>query len=142
MKLLLLNIVWSGLLIGEGFSRYWYIIPATIVIEMILIKLMTSRTWGKSLIISTVGNIVSGIIGTIIIGWASILVDILFGSDFFPTAIITWLLMFSGSFGLEYLTVRWAFKDKSRPLMWAVLIGNILSYCFIAVVLIITYCIK
>lgn len=84
-----------------------------------LIKLMTSHLWGKSLLISTFGNLVSGIIRTIVIGCASILIDFLFGSDFFPTILITWILMFAGSFGLEYLTVRWIFKDKSQTLMWA-----------------------
>lgn len=133
MNLVLLNFVWSGVLIGESFIRFWYIIPATIVIEMVIIKLMTSHLWGKSLLISTVGNLVSGVIGTIVIGCASILIDFLFGSDFFPTMLITWILMFAGSFGLEYLTVRWIFKDKSRALMWAILSGNVLSYCFIVI---------
>ena len=41
MNLVLLNFVWSGVLIGESFIRFWYIIPATIVIEMVIIKLMT-----------------------------------------------------------------------------------------------------
>ena len=123
MNLVLLNFVWSGVLIGESFIRFWYIIPATIVIEMVIIKLMTSHPWGKSLLISTVGNLVSGIIETIVIGCASI-------------------LMFAGSFGLEYLTVRWIFKDKSRAVMWAILSGNVLSYCFIVISLLVKYWIK
>ena len=142
MNLVLLNFVWSGVLIGESFIRFWYIIPATIVIEMVKIKLMTSHPWGKSLLISTVGNLVSGIIETIVIGCASILIDFLFGSDFFPTMLITWILMFAGSFGLEYLTVRWIFKDKSRAVMWAILSGNVLSYCFIVISLLVKYWIK
>ena len=124
MNLVLLNFVWSGVLIGESFIRFWYIIPATIVIEMVII------------------NLVSGVIGTIVIGCASILIDFLFGSDFFPTMLITWILMFAGSFGLEYLTVRWIFKDKSRALMWAILSGNVLSYCFIVISLLVKYWIK
>lgn len=103
---------------------------------------MTFHLWGKSLLISTVGNLVSGVIGTIVIGCASILIDFLFGSDFFPTMLITWILMFAGSFGLEYLTVRWIFKDKSRALMWAILSGNVLSYCFIVISLLVKYWIK
>ena len=47
MNLVLLNFVWSGVLIGESFIRFWYIIPATIVIEMVIIKLMTSHPWGN-----------------------------------------------------------------------------------------------
>lgn len=47
MNLVLLNFVWSGVLIGESFIRFWYIIPATIVIEMVIIKLMTSHLWGE-----------------------------------------------------------------------------------------------
>lgn len=39
MNLVLLNFVWSGVLIGESFIRFWYIIPATIVIEMVIIKI-------------------------------------------------------------------------------------------------------
>ncbi|MCS3023040.1 hypothetical protein NXW75_01975 [Bacteroides xylanisolvens] len=70
MNIVLLNFVWSGVIIGESFIRFWYIIPATIIIEMVIIKLMTSHLWGKSLLISTVGNLVSGIIGTIVIGCA------------------------------------------------------------------------
>lgn len=142
MNSVLLDFVWSGILIGESFTQFWYIMPATIVIEMVLIKLMTHHLWGKSLLISIVGNLFSGVIGTIVIGCASILVDFLFGSDFFPTMLITWLLMFAGSFGLEYIMVRWIFKDKSRALMWAVFIGNLLSYCFIAVSLVISFYIK
>lgn len=56
--------------------------------------------------------------------------------------LITWILMFAGSFGLEYLTVRWIFKDKSRALMWAILSGNVLSYCFIVISLLVKYWIK
>ena len=88
MNLVLLNFVWSGVLIGESFIRFWYIIPATIVIEMVIIKLMTSHPWGKSLLISTVGNLVSGIIGTIVIGCASILIDFLFGSHVFDSVFV------------------------------------------------------
>lgn len=142
MNFVLLNFVWSGALIGQSFARFWYIIPVTIVIEMVLIKLMTSHSWGKSLLISLVGNLVSGVIGTIVTGSASILVDFLFGSHFFPTMLLTWILMFAGSFGLEYLTVRWIFKDKSRALMWAVFSGNVLSYCFIVISLLVTYWMK
>lgn len=113
MNFVLLNFVWSGTLIGQSFVRFWYIIPVTIVIEMVLIKLMTSHSWGKSLLISLVGNLVSGVIGTIVTGSASILVDFLFGSHFFPTMFLTWILMFAGSFGLEYLTVRWILKIRA-----------------------------
>lgn len=61
---------------------------------------------------------------------------------FFSTMLITWILMFAGSFGLEYLTVRWIFKDKSRAVMWAILSGNVLSYCFIVISLLVKYWIK
>lgn len=142
MNSMLLNFVWGGILVVESFARFWYIILATIVIEMVLIKLMTPHLWGKSLIISTVGNLVSGVIGTIVIGWASILVDVMFSSNAIPSMIITWILMFAGSFGLEYLTVRWIFKDKSRALMWAVFSGNVLSYCFIVISMFVKYWIK
>ncbi len=142
MNLVLLNLAWSGIVVWQSFVGFWFIIPATIAIEMVIIKLMTPHSWGKSLLISIVGNLVSGVIGTIVIGWASMLVDLMFGSSLFPTMIITWILMFAGSFGLEYLTVRWIFKDKSRALMWAVFSGNVLSYCFIVISLLVTYWIK
>ena len=32
MNSVLLDFVWSGILIGESFTQFWYIIPATIVI--------------------------------------------------------------------------------------------------------------
>ena len=34
MNSVLLDFVWSGILIGGSFTQFWYIIPATIVIEI------------------------------------------------------------------------------------------------------------
>lgn len=135
--LILLNIVWAGLAVLEGFVHYWFIIPATIIIEMFLIKRFTGYGWGSSFLMSFMGNFASGVVGTVLMGFASIVVDI-FGANI----VCAWLLMLLGSFGIEYWVVKQGLEDDAdmnRKLFWAILIGNVLSYLFIAVYILIRH---
>ena len=55
MNSVLLDFVWSGILIGESFTQFWYIIPATIVIEIFYAIVSSLFLWLFPFILSRIG---------------------------------------------------------------------------------------
>ena len=145
MRIILLDMVWPALYVSETFWRFWFLIIGTIVIETFVIKFFLKFSWSKSFLISLIGNSVSGIIGTFVMMWAMLLwhaaVD-----NFVPKAtfdpinwVATYILMCIGSVFLETLTIKLLFKESIKRLFLPMLTGNVLSYSFIAFVMITGY---
>lgn len=142
MKAILLDMVWPALYVSETFWRFWFLVIGTIIIETFVIKYFLKYSWSKSFIVSLIGNSVSGFIGTIVMMYAMLFWHLLV-DNFLPHAtfdrvnwVATYFLMCLGSVLLEILTVSLIFKEKIKRLFLPMLTGNLLSYLFIAYVMI------
>lgn len=141
MKIVLLNMVWPALYVSETFWQFWFLVIGTIFVELFVIKYFLKFSWTKSLILSVIGNLVSGFIGTFIMMWAMLfwhlIIDRLTQATFANINwIATYILMCLGSVFLETLTIKIIYKEKIKRLFLPMLTGNLLSYAFIAFVMI------
>lgn len=140
MKNILLNVVWPALYVSEELWRFWFLVIGTILIETFVIKIFLKFSLTKSIIASIVGNCVSGFIGTFVMMWAMLLwhliIDRLTQGTFANVNwIATFILMCLGSVFLETLTIKRIYKEKIKRLFFPMLIGNFLTYGFIAYVM-------
>lgn len=133
-----LNMIWPALYISEELWRFWFLVLLTILIETFTIKAILPYTWRKSALASLVGNLVSGFIGTFIMMWAMLFWHFTVDS-FLPHAtfdkinwIATYVIMCTGSVLIEAFAVSIIFKESIKRLYVALLIGNLMTYAFIA----------
>lgn len=138
---LLLNMIWPAIYACETFWKFWYLIFATIILEVFVLKFLLRFSWLKSVIASTVGNCVSGFFGTVammfgMIVWHGI-ADCLVSQGTFSTVnwYATFILMCIGSVFFEALSIKLIYKEKTKRIFPAMLTGNALSYTFIAFVM-------
>lgn len=130
--------VWPAIYIYDEVWRFWFLVFATIAIETLIIMAILKYSLQKSFLASLIGNLVSGLVGTFVMMWA-ILFWHLLADNFVPHAtfdiinwVATYLLMCLGSVFIETLTVKLIFKDTIKKLFFPLLIGNLLTYGFIA----------
>lgn len=142
MKIISLNMIWPAIYVVEALSKFWFLVIGTIVIELFVIKYFLKFSWKKSFIISLIGNCISGFVGTytMLVGmlfW-HLLVDWMMPDGTFDTInwYATFILMCLGSVLLETLAIKFIYKEKIKRLFLPMLVGNILSYGFIAIVMI------
>ncbi|WP_286850584.1 hypothetical protein [Proteiniphilum sp. UBA5480] len=139
--MILLNIVWPAVYVYDEIWRFWFLVFATIVIETFTIMAMLKYSFKKSFLASIIGNLVSGLVGTFVMMWAMLfwhaLVD-----NFVPHAtfditnwVATYILMCLGSVFIEALTIKLIFKGTLKRLFIPFLIGNLLTYGFIAYIM-------
>ncbi|WP_152287677.1 hypothetical protein [Flavicella marina] len=136
-----LNVIWPAVYVSQAFSEFWFIIFGTIAIELITIRYFLKTSWASSLVMSVVGNLVSGIIGTFIMTygmfvWHLIADTLFFKATFNPINwIMTFILMCLGSVILEALAVKIILKKNIKKIFIPLLIGNLMSYIFIAILM-------
>lgn len=140
MNFILLDMVWPALYVSETFWRFWFLVIGTIVIELFVIKYFLKFSWTKSFVVSIIGNLVSGIVGTFVMVWTMLfwhlLADRIFQGTFnIANWVATYILMCLGSVFIETLTIKIIYKEKIRRLFLPMLTGNFLSYVFIAFVM-------
>lgn len=142
MKFIPLNIVWPAIYIAEEIYKFWFLILVSILLEIFSIKYLMKISWLKSTIASIIGNLVSGFVGTTIMTFAMIIWHFLFDwllpqSTFDITNwIISYVFMCLGSVMIEVIIVRFIYKLNFKKLFIALLVGNIMSYTFIAAVMV------
>lgn len=133
--------VWPAIYVAGTLSKFWVVIVGTIILETFVIRYFLAFTWSRSVWASVIGNLVSGLVGTYIMMWAMIAWHAV-ADNFVPEAtfgainwIATYIFMCLGSVYLEVLTVRFMYGGKVRRLFLPLLVGNIVSYIFIAVIM-------
>jgi hypothetical protein len=138
---ILLNMVWPAIYIASGLAKLWYCIFFTIAIEWIILKFFLKDKWGKTLVMSAIGNVVSGLAGIFIMPWVMILWHFI-ADRFMPDATfdnINWFLsyvfMCIGSVALEAMVVMLTFKKPFKKLIFSMLIGNALTYLLIGILI-------
>lgn len=133
----LLNVIWPAIYVNETFWKFWYLIIATIIIELFVLKHFLSLSWTKSFFASLIGNIISGIVGTFVmkygmLGWHLIADIFLLGTFSLVNWIMTYIIMCLGSVLIETKTVSLIYNIGIKRLFIPMLTGNLLSYIFIA----------
>lgn len=136
----ILNMIWPAIYVVEELYHFWYIVFFTIVIEMFLLKWILKVKYSKALLMSVLGNLISGVVGTYIMMWSMlfwhILVGQIFGSIFNAfNWIMTFVLLFTGSVFLEVAFIVYWFEYKVKPVLKSMLLGNALSYVMIAILM-------
>jgi len=138
MKPILLDMVWPAIYVSQALWKFWFLVIGTIVIETFVIRYFLKFDWKKSLIASSIGNCVSGFVGTFIMVWAMLFWHLV-ADNFVPHGtfgivnwIATYILMCLGSVFLEALTIKLIYKENIKRLFLPMLTGNFLSYAFIA----------
>lgn len=142
MKVTIVNMVWPAIYVMGTFYKFWFLVIGTVVLETFIVKYFLKFSWLKSIIISLVGNCVSGLIGTFVMMWAMLGWHML-ADRFVPDAtfdhinwVATYILMCLGSVFLETLAIKVIYKERIKSLFLPMLTGNLLSYAFIAFVMI------
>ncbi len=133
--------IWPAIYVSDTYWRFWFLIIATIVLELFVLKYFLKFSWIKSLGATIIGNLVSGFIGTFVMMWGMLVwhfgADQILNGTFNPVNwIATYIIMCMGSVVLELFTVKAIFKESSRKLFFPLLLGNAFSYAFIAIVMI------
>lgn len=136
--MIILNLIWPAIYISQTFYEFWFLVIMTIIIETFAVKYYLKYTWKKSALVSLIGNIISGIIGTFLMKWGILLwhlvADMLLGGTFsFVNWIATFTLMCLGSVLLECIAIKIIFKETIKRLFFPLLLGNLLTYIIIAV---------
>ncbi|MBL7836724.1 MAG: hypothetical protein JNM67_04350, partial [Bacteroidetes bacterium] len=111
----ILNMIWPAIYVVEELYNFWYIVFFTIVIEMFLLKWILNVKYSKALLMSVLGNLISGVVGTYIMMWSMlfwhILVGQIFGSIFNAfNWVMTFVLLFAGSVFLEVAFIVYWFE--------------------------------
>lgn len=125
------NMVWPSLYIAEG-MRSWYVILIGLVIEIFFVKCFLKGTFLKSVFISFVMNLVSTVLGVVVIplsGFIGELLMIPFGTGTFdPTH---WLMSYAfailSNVLIEGLTVKFIFKYEFKKMLWWLCVANAIS---------------
>ena len=136
--MILLNMVWPAIYVYDEVWRFWFLVFATIVIETFTIMALLKYSLQKSFLASVIGNLVSGLVGTFVMMWAMLFWHLL-ADRFVPQAtfdiinwVATYILMCLGSVLIETITIKLIFKETIKRLFIPLLIGNALTYGFIA----------
>jgi hypothetical protein len=138
MEIIPFQIIWRAIYLAELLFRFWFLIIGMIIIELFLIKFILKFSWRKSFLASLIGNSISCFLGTIIMIFVMIIWHFLvdwFLPDYTFNLInwvATFLLMLLGSVFLETFAIKIIYKEKIKKIFLSMLIGNFISYAFIA----------
>lgn len=131
--MVLTNVIWPAVFVNQEIWRFWFLVFGTILIEALIIRYSLKYTSRRSLLISTIGNLISGIIGTFVMLWAMLIWHWL--TDWLiPTSaqwILTFIIMCFGSVVIEVIAINLIFHEKIKRIFIPLLIGNLLTYSFI-----------
>ena len=125
------NIVWPSLYIAAG-MRSWYIILIGLVIEILFVKYFLKETYLKSILISFVMNLVSTVIGVVLIPLSGLIGEILMipfdTGTFHPTHwLISYIFAILSNVLVEGLTIKHIFKYRFRKMFWWLCVANAIS---------------
>ncbi|VBB48665.1 conserved membrane hypothetical protein [uncultured Paludibacter sp.] len=133
--------IWPAIYVSSGLVKLWYCIIFTVLIEWIILKFFLKEKWGKTFLMSFIGNIISGTIGIYIMPWIMIIWHF-FADNLLPNAtfdIVNWILtyffMCLGSVAVEVLAVKIIFRFPFKRLFLPMLVGNALTYILTAILM-------
>lgn len=137
------NMVWPSLYIIDQYYS-WYIILIGLIVEFFAIKLFLKVSWGKSALIAVTMNLISALIGLILIPVSGVIVEILtlpFGGGTFQLShwILDYIAAVLCNVVIEGLAVKWIFKYPFKETFWWLLGANAISVIICAIIPLIMY---
>lgn len=137
MNYYLLDLVWPAIYISQTIYQFWFLIIGTVIIEAFVVRHFLKYTWKKSWLVSLLGNFTSGFLGSYLMARAMMIWELLIQLDTFGNAnwIVSYILMCLGSVFIETVAVKLFFLEKIKRLFLPMMVGNVLSYLFIALVI-------
>jgi hypothetical protein len=143
------DVIWPALLMGLAIRSSLFLILISLIIEgLVLHRYIKNISYSRAMLISSVGNLFSAIIGTIVMVFVLLFWELLLGliltpvrdsqglfiKNIFPVAnlIVTYTLMYLGSAFIELIAIKKIFHYTSKELLAPVFIGNLISYLLIA----------
>ncbi len=135
--MIIADMVWPAIFIAGSVFQFWFVVIITIIVEALCIIFFLRVSFPVSILISTIGNIVSGLFGTIFFTIFMIFIELpidllIKGFSFsFTDWILSYIVMCFGSILIEILTVKLIWKFNFKKLLLPLSIGNVLSYLII-----------
>jgi len=125
------NVVWPSLYILEGMLS-WYVILLGFVVEIIFVKYFLKETYLKSVLIAFIMNLISTVLGLILIPLSGLVGEILLipfgtGTFHFTHWLLSYILAILINVVIEGLTVKFIFKNKFKKLFWWLFMANAVS---------------
>jgi len=125
------NVVWPSLYILEGMLS-WYVILLGFVVEIIFVKYFLKETYLKSVLIAFIMNLISTVLGLILIPLSGLVGEILLipfgtGTFHFTHWLLSYILAILTNVVIEGLTVKFIFKNKFKKLFWWLFMANAVS---------------
>jgi len=126
---------WGALVVVFGISILLYSIPATVLIETLIIRQVFNLPFWHSLLDSMFMNIASGILGFIAVGYLT--PSIFSGIGYYDATKLAIIISFIRLMGItcllsimvEGIALRWMEKSSPQRKAWITSIyGNVLSY--------------
>ncbi len=125
------NLIWPSIYIVQQYY-VWYVILIGLIIETIGAHFFLKTNWGKSTLIMTVVNLISALLGLLLIPFSGILIEILtlpFGGGTFDLShwILDYLCTVIINTCVELLALKWIFKYPFKPNFWWLFCANLIS---------------
>lgn len=125
------NMIWPSVyIVGQYYT--WYVIIIGLLIEFLAIKCFLKCSWKKSALIAVTINVISAIIGFLLIPISGIAVEFLtlpFGGGTFQLShwILDYIAAALCNVIIEGLALRLIFKYSFRQNFWWLLVANAIS---------------
>ena len=131
------NIVWPSIYIAEG-MRSFQVIFLGLLIETIFVKIFEKQTWLRAVIITVIMNLVSTLLGIILIPVIGFIATLILGylSEFLPALgntfdtplwIFSYILTVFINVFVEGYTTQYTAKIPFKKMFWWLLAANTLS---------------
>lgn len=130
------NVIWPTLYVTDSHFRFWYIIIICILLEAIVLKRWTISSTKQALLVSLVVNVFSATVGFFLLSFVLVALDIIMNNLFSITTINnnnTIPSMLIGSILIETLVAKIIWKYPLKKTFLIFMLGNIISYGFIAI---------
>ena len=131
------NLVWPSIYIAEG-MRSLYVILLGLFVETVFVKIFEKQTWLRAVLISVIMNLVStllgiilipaiGFLGTLLLGSLSEVIPALGNTFDTPLWIFSYILTIFTNVLVEGYTTQFTAKIPFRKMFWWLLCANTVS---------------
>lgn len=125
------NVVWPSLYILEGMLS-WYVILLGFAVEIVFVKFFLKETYLKSVLIAFIMNLISTVLGLILIPLSGLVGEVLLipfgtGTFHFTHWLLSYILAILINVVIEGLTVKFIFKNKFKKMFWWLCMANAVS---------------
>lgn len=137
------NLVWPSIYIVEHYY-VWYVIVAALIIETFAAHIFLKTNWRKSIVTTFIINLISAILGLLLIPVSGIIVEVLtipFGGGTFDVLhwILDYICMVFVNTCVEGLALKWIFKYPFKQNFLWLFGANLISVIISLIALLIKF---